>query len=233
MTWFTASSFGYQPCQNPQSVWSSYKNHMTRKWVFFFLTKPMVLVAHWRNWALPELLRVHSFVGEGEGHQHFFQPAWRWVFATATALLFHCCLSSVLWEKIPNWASSWPCIIYSSLLSHKDFKAAVETQGWQFKVTLLCLSCCKHWKRGVAMCLSGLLGWIMRCFWMRSSYNGIWGCYSVVNSVNNRASLKAFQSLHNNFGFGLGERLAAIIHVSTLLGRLAVEECQVISFGLF
>lgn len=66
---------------------------------------------------------------------------------------------------------------------------------------------------------------------MQSSYNGIWGCYSVVKSVNNKASLKAFQSLHNNFGFGLGERHAAIIHVSTLLGRLAVEESQLISFG--
>lgn len=49
--------------------------------------------------------------------------------------------------------------------------------------------------------------------------------------MNNKASLKAFQTLHNNSGFGLGERLAAIIHVITLLGRLAVEECQLISFG--
>lgn len=49
--------------------------------------------------------------------------------------------------------------------------------------------------------------------------------------MNNRASLKAFQNLHNNFGFGLGERLAAIIHVNTLLGRLAVEESQLVSFG--
>lgn len=68
---------------------------------------------------------------------------------------------------------------------------------------------------------------------MQSSHNGSWGCYSVVNSVNNKASLKAFQSPHNNFGFGLGETLAAIIHVSTLLGRLAVDECQWSTLVLF
>lgn len=107
----------------------------------------------------------------------------------------------------------------------------MEIQGWQFKVTLLCLSCCKHWKRGVAMCSSGPLDWINRCFWMQSSYSGIWGCYSVVNSVNNKASLKTFQNLHNNSGFGLGERLAAIIHGSTVLERLAEGKCQLISFG--
>lgn len=49
--------------------------------------------------------------------------------------------------------------------------------------------------------------------------------------MNNKASLKAFQNLHNNSGFGLGERLAATIHGSTVLERLAEGECQLISFG--
>lgn len=107
----------------------------------------------------------------------------------------------------------------------------MEIQGWQFKVTLLCLFCCKHGKRGDVTYSSGLLDWINRCFEMQS-YNGIWGCYLVINSVNNKASLKAFKGLRSSSGRGLWERLAEIItNISAVSGRRAVEECQLISSG--